>query len=310
MENKLLEIKPDLSKKSVKVYVNTINKIIKDLKGSDDLKFLEDDKNIIKYLNGLNVSYLTVRNYYNTIIVFLQALNYPDELIKKYQDNRDKLNEDYIKQQKTGDKTEKQSKNWATLEEINKVVDDLDNDIKKTNSGFNNKKYINKVQLLFILKFYLLIPLRNDLGNNTKIIKLKDYNKLSKEDKDSTNYYVYSPQKSFLSLSQYKTFKKYGLKIIDISKEIKKYFSKWYSVNPNPEYLLVNLSTNEPMTPHKLTILLTNFFKKTLNKNIASTMLRHIVCSEKFSKMKKDSEKLANMMCHSTATQQMIYVKN
>ena len=87
-ESKILKIKPDLSKKSVKVYVNTINKIIKDLKGCEDLKCLEDDKKVIKYLNGLNVSYLTVRNYYNTIIVFLQALNYPDELIKKYQDNR------------------------------------------------------------------------------------------------------------------------------------------------------------------------------------------------------------------------------
>lgn len=309
MENKLLEIKPDLSKKSVKVYVNTINKIIKDLKGCEDLKCLKDDKKVIKYLNGLNVSYLTVRNYYNTIIVFLQALNYPDELIKKYQDNRDKLNEDYIKQQKTGDKTEKQSKNWASLEEINKVVDDLDKEIRNTNSGFNNKKYINKVQLLFILKFYLSIPLRNDL-NNTKIFKLADYKKLNKDDKDSNNYYVYSPQKSFLSLSQYKTFKKYGLKIIDIPKDIKKYFSKWYSLNPNPKYLLVNLSNNEPMTSHQLTILLTKFFKKTLNKNIASTMLRHIILSEKFGEMKKEQEKMADMMGHSTATQQTIYVKN
>lgn len=310
MENKILKIKPDLSKKSVKVYVNTINKIIKDLKGCDDLKCLEDDKKVIKYLNGLNVSYLTVRNYYNTIIVFLQALDYPDKLIKKYQDNRDILNEDYLKHQKTGDKTAKQSKNWATLEEINKVVDDLDNEIKKTNSGFNNKKYINKVQLLFILKFFLSIPLRNDLGNNTKIIKLADYKKLSKDDKDSNNYYVYSPQKSFLSLSQYKTFKKYGLKIIDIPKEIKKYFSKWYSLNPNPNFLLVNLNNNEPMTSHQLTILLTKFFKKTLDKNIASTMLRHIILSEKFGKMKKEQQKMADIAGHSVATQQTIYVKN
>lgn len=310
MENKLLEIKPDLSKKSVKVYVNTINKIIKDLKGCDDLKCLEDDKKVIKYLNGLNVSYLTVRNYYNTIIVFMQALNYPDELIKKYQDNRDILNEDYLKHQKTGDKTLKQSKNWATLEEINKVVDDLDNDIKKTNSGFNNKKYINKVQLLFVLKFFLSIPLRNDLGNNTKIIKLGDYKKLNKDDKESNNYYVYSPPKSFLSLSQYKTFKKYGLKIIDIPKDIKRYFSKWYSLNPNPEYLLVNLNNNEPMTSHQLTIMLTKFFKRTLNKNIASTILRHIILSETFGEMKKEQEKMAEIMGHSVATQQTIYVKN
>lgn len=310
MESKILKIKPDLSKKSVKVYVNTINKIIKDLKGCEDLKCLEDEKKVIKYLNSLKVSYLTVRNYYNTIIVFLQALDYPNELIKKYQDNRDKLNEDYLTHQKTGDKTAKQSKNWATLEEINKVVDDLDNEIKKTNSGFNNKKYINKVQLLFILKFFLSIPLRNDLGNNTKIIKLADYKKLSKDDKDSNNYYVYSPQKSFLSLSQYKTFKKYGLKIIDIPKEIKKYFSKWYSLNPNPKFLLVNLNNNEPMTSHQLTILLTKFFKKTLDKNIASTMLRHIILSEKFGEMKKEQEKMAEKMGHSVNTQQTIYVKN
>ena len=30
-----------------------------------------------------------------------------------------------------------------------------------------------------------------------------------------------------------------------IKKEIKKYFSKWFSLNPNPKYLLVNLNNNE-----------------------------------------------------------------
>ena len=165
------------------------------------------------------------------------------------------------------------------------------------------------IQNYFILTFYLNTPLRNDL-NNTKVIKLNQYNKLSEEEKKESNYMVYGA-KNFLSLSQYKTAKKYGLKKIDLSNDIIKAFRLWYDkFNPNKEYLLINLNTNEPMTSHQLTITLTKLFKKYLNKNISTTMLRHIVLSEKFGDVKKEMEEMSEKMGHSVATQQQIYVKN
>lgn len=306
----LKKFKPDLSEKSLKVYNNTINKILKDLDGCDDLECLKDTKKVIKYLDSKDVSFLTKRNYYNTIIVFMQAKNKPENIIKIYQDKRDKLNDEYTDFQKSGNKSEKQKKAWASLEELNDVKNKLRIETDKINKKDNyTKKDLQTIQNYFILTFYLNTPLRNDL-NNTKVIKLNQYNKLSEEEKKESNYMVYG-NKNFLSLSQYKTAKKYGLKKIDLSNDIIKAFRLWHDkFNPNKEYLLINLNTNEPMTSHQLTITLTKLFKKYLDKNISTTMLRHIVLSEKFGDVKKEMKEMSEKMGHSVATQQQIYVKN
>ena len=308
--NKLQEFKPDLSSKSLKVYTNTITKILKDLDGCDDLKCLNNTKKVIKYLDDKDVSFLTKRNYYNTIIVFLQANNKDKDIIKIYQDKRDVLNDEYITFQKTGEKTEKQKQSWATLDELNEVKKKLLIEVDKINKKDTyTKKDLQLVQNYFILTFYLDTPLRNDL-NNTKVIKLNEYNKLSKDDINSFNFFVYG-SKNFLSLSQYKTFKKFGLKKIELNKNIVKVFRLWQDkFNPNKEYLLININTNEPMTSHQLTLTLTKLFQKYLNKNISTTMLRHIVLSEKFGEVKSEMENMAEKMGHSVSTQQQIYVKN
>jgi hypothetical protein len=244
----LKKFKPDLSDKSLKVYTNTINKILKDLHGCDDLECLKDTKKVIKYLDDKNVSFLTKRNYYNTIIVFMQAKEMNTDIIKIYQDKRDKLNDEYMEFQKSGNKSEKQQKAWASLEELIDVKNKLRIEVDKINKKDTyTKKDLQLVQNYFIITFYLDTPLRNDL-NNTRVIKLNEYNKLTDKDKNESNYLVYG-NKYFLSLSQYKTAKKYGLKKIDISNDIIKAFRLWYDkFNPNKEYLLINLNSNEPMS--------------------------------------------------------------
>ena len=306
----LKKFKPDLSDKSLKVYTNTINKILKDIDGCDDLECLKDTKKVIKYLDSKEVSFLTKRNYYNTIIVFMQAKEKPENIIKIYQDKRDILNDEYLNFQKTGEKTEKQKQSWATLDELNDVNHKLLIEVDKINKKDTyTKKDLQLVQNYFILSFYLDTPLRNDL-NNTKVIKLNEYNKLSDEDINNSNYLVYG-SKNFLSLSQYKTFKKFGLKKIELNKNIVKVFRLWQDkFNPNKEYLLININTNEPMSSHQLTLTLTKLFQKYLNKNISTTMLRHIVLSEKFGDIKNEMEEMAEKMGHSVSTQQTIYVKN
>jgi len=306
----LKKFKPDLSDKSLKVYTNTINKILKDLNGCDDLECLKNTKKVIKYLEDKNVSFLTKRNYYNTIIVFMQAKEMNTDIIKVYQDKRDKLNDEYMEFQKSGKKSEKQEKAWASLDELidvkNKLKKETDNINKKDNY---TKKDLQTIQNYFILTFYLDTPLRNDL-NNTKVIKISEYNKLSNEDKNSFNYMVYG-NKNFLSLSQYKTAKKYGLKIINLNNDSIRAFRLWYDkFNPNKEYLLINLNTNAPMSSHQLTITLTKLFKKYLNKNISTTMLRHIILSEKFADVKHEMQDMSDKLGHSVAVQQQIYVKN
>jgi hypothetical protein len=306
----LKKFKPDLSDKSLKVYNNTINKILKDLDGCDDLECLKDTKKVIKYLDNKNVSFLTKRNYYNTIIVFLQAKEMNTDIIKVYQDKRDKLNDEYMDFQKSGKKSEKQEKAWATLDELNDVKNKLRIETDKINKKDNyTKKDLQTIQNYFILTFYLNTPLRNDL-NNTKVIKLNQYNKLSEEEKKESNYMVYGA-KNFLSLSQYKTAKKYGLKKIDLNNDIIKAFRLWYDkFNPNKDYLLINLNTNKAMSSHELTITLTKLFKKYLGKSISTTIIRHVVLTEKFADVKQEMQDMADKLLHSVAVQQQIYVKN
>jgi hypothetical protein len=306
----LKKFKPDLSDKSLKVYTNTINKILKDLDGCDDLECLKDTKKVIKYLDDKNVSFLTKRNYYNTIIVFMQAKEMNTDIIKIYQDKRDKLNDEYMEFQKSGNKSEKQQKAWASLEELIDVKNKLRIEVDKINKKDTyTKKDLQTVQNYFIITFYLDTPLRNDL-NNTRVIKLNEYNKLTDKDKNESNYLVYG-NKYFLSLSQYKTAKKYGLKKIDLSNDIIKAFRLWYDkFNPNKEYLLINLNSNEPMSSHQLTITLTKLFKKYLDKNISTTMIRHVVLTEKFGDVKKQMEEMADKMGHDINTAQQIYIKN
>ena len=306
----LKKFKPDLSDKSLKVYTNTINKILKDLDGCDDLECLKDTKKVIKYLDDKNVSFLTKRNYYNTIIVFMQAKEMNTDIIKVYQDKRDKLNDEYMEFQKSGNKSEKQQKAWASLEELIDVKNKLRIEVDKINKKDTyTKKDLQTVQNYFIITFYLDTPLRNDL-NNTKVIKLNEYNKLTDKDKNESNYLVYG-NKYFLSLSQYKTAKKYGLKKIDLSNDIIKAFRLWYDkFNPNKEYLLINLNSNEPLSSHQLTITLTKLFKKYLDKNISTTIIRHIILTEKFGDVKKEMEQMADKMGHDINTAQQIYIKN
>jgi hypothetical protein len=306
----LKKFKPDLSDKSLKVYTNTINKILKDLDGCDDLECLKDTKKVIKYLDDKNVSFLTKRNYYNTIIVFMQAKEMNTDIIKIYQDKRDKLNDEYMEFQKSGNKSEKQQKAWASLEELIDVKNKLRIEVDKINKKDTyTKKDLQTVQNYFIITFYLDTPLRNDL-NNTKVIKLNEYNKLTDKDKNESNYLVYG-NKYFLSLSQYKTAKKYGLKKIDLSNDIIKAFRLWYDkFNPNKEYLLINLNSNEPLSSHQLTITLTKLFKKYLDKNISTTIIRHIILTEKFGDVKKEMEQMADKMGHDINTAQQIYIKN
>jgi hypothetical protein len=306
----LKKFKPDLSDKSLKVYNNTINKILKDLDGCDDLECLKDTKKVIKYLDNKNVSFLTKRNYYNTIIVFLQAKEMNTDIIKVYQDKRDKLNDEYMDFQKSGKKSEKQEKAWATLDELLDVKNKLRIETDKINKKDNyTKKDLQTIQNYFILTFYLNTPLRNDL-NNTKVIKLNQYNKLSEEEKKESNYMVYGA-KNFLSLSQYKTAKKYGLKKIDLNNDIIKAFRLWYDkFSTNKDYLLINLNTNKAMSSHELTITLTKLFKKYLGKSISTTIIRHVVLTEKFADVKQEMQDMADKLLHSVAVQQQIYVKN
>ena len=75
-----------------------------------------------------------------------------------------------------------------------------------------------------------------------------------------------------LSIGNYKTRKKYGVKRIDIEeKRVVKEMKQWLAVSPNAEYILVNTKDGSPMSSLHITQNLTRIFKKNFDKSVGST---------------------------------------
>ena len=63
------------------------------------------------------------------------------------------------------------------------------------------------------------------------------------------------------------------------------------------------------MSSLHITQTLTGIFKRHFNKSVGSTLLRHIVLTEKFGQQLEDMEQMADMMCHDVSTAHKIYIK-
>jgi len=295
----ILKNKNDISEKSLKVYTDNIIRLLKKLNTNNINIFLDTDK-IIDLLN--NYKSLTKRNYLNSIIVLLLNNEKFNDVILLYQNIRDDLNNEYDTQQRTREKTDKQKKNWISLEDIlnvrNKIYDELR----------NNKDYNNNIQKYFILSFYLCFPLRNDLYN-VKIIKRDEFLKLDIDDKENNNYLI-NDELPFLSIGDYKTSKKYGNKILYINGDLKIILNNYLETNPTNNLIYDIKNPNLEMTTNKFTILFKNIFKPYYpNKNIGTTMIRHIIISDKFNDTLEKMEQLSSIMGHSLSTQSSIYCK-
>ena len=288
--------KPNLNIKSLKSYISCINKILTDTE-SDNLKVFKDKTKIIKFLDSRK-SYLTKRNYLNSIIVLLQhdTQEYNEE-IKIYQDIRDKYNNEYKLQNATGKKTKKQIKNWLSLDKINEIIEHLKQDLTDEQN----------IQWYFMLSFWMEYPIRNDL-QHTEIISLKKYKSLLNAELELKNYFVLT-KSPFLSISQYKTYNKYGLKKIIINDNIKKILLNYLPFNKT-NHILYNIKNKSSMSSEDITKSFNKLFMKFYpEKKISTTMLRHIILTEKYGKTLEEMRELAEIMGHDINTAHNVYIK-
>ena len=100
MENLKLKItnmktKNGRSESSINAYVRNIDKLSRMLEAEvdDKLTFLSNFNGIKEKLSILH--FTTQRNYYNAVIVALQAIEGNEKLIEEYQEIRNKLNKQY-----------------------------------------------------------------------------------------------------------------------------------------------------------------------------------------------------------------------
>tara|TARA_R110001592_G_scaffold353717_3_gene652800 strand:+ start:553 stop:1518 length:966 start_codon:yes stop_codon:yes gene_type:complete len=302
--------RPNLKTNTIKQYQTNLNKL-KKMFDTDDYDFLDNPKNVMEKIELLH--YTTQRNFLNAIIVLLMALNHDekyDKLLKEYGTLRDDFNNKYEEENKSGIISDKQSKNFATIEEvydmINKMGDEL-KPIKKKNKDDITKKEMNLLQAFVLFSIYSKYPMRNDVSEMEAISK-RDYNKLNEEDKKSKNYLVVHKNGMFFVLNKYKTSKKYEeLKIEIDDPQVKKLLR--YYLRVNGMGVLFKSSTGKPLTRIEISKTLLKYSQKYMGKSISSTLLRKIYLSSKYGDMKKELEKDNQIMGHSKEVALDTYVK-
>lgn len=293
--------RPNLKPNTINQYIVQLNKIRKEF-DADDLKFITKIKDVEDKVSEKH--FTSQRNLYNAIIVYLMAIDEDKDIIKEYSDIRDKLNEKYEEEQQSGKISEKQGKNFVDISEIQKMIDEMEKEIKtykKKESLTSKQKQLLKAYTLF--NILIRIPTRNDQAGMILISKTM-YNKLKEEDKKKDNFLLMEKTSMKFIYNVYKTAKKYAENIVDIPKDLEKILRMYIRLN--------KINSGEvlfPMTKNAQSQLLLKMSQKYMGKRISSTMIRKIYLSSKYGDTLKEMKKDAKMMGHDTATAQKVYVK-
>lgn len=302
VQEKIKTLRPNLKTNTIKQYEAQLKKLQK-LFDTNNYKFLDDPKKVEEKINHLH--YTSRRNVYNAVIILLLALDKDKKLIDTYGDMRDELNKQYQDEQASGKISEKQKENFVDIEEIYKMLEQMEKDIKplkKKDTLNQNERQLIKAYTIF--SSLVRIPVRNDLAGLIFINKTT-YNKLTDKEKEENNYMVQLKNNLQYIFNEYKTAKKYKENVIDIPKDLQKILRMYMKIN---NYKVGDVIF--PLSKNGLTQLLTKYSMKYMNKKISSTMIRKSYLSSKYSDMKKEMEKDSKIMGHSVGTAQKVYVKD
>lgn len=248
----------------------------------------------------------TKRGLITSIVSALSFHKHKPSYKRVYQYWNEKLHEFNIElDEKKGEMSLKQEKNWEKWEYVEKKKLELEEDVKKfCGNKLISRKQFNRLLQYVVLSLYTCIaPRRNKDYQEMYVIK-----KLTpKKDKDK-NYYDYENKQ--LVFNTYKTSKKYGQQIIDISDNpellyalecfLKHHPLRKRRMSRNTQFRLL---VNNDGSPLPSVNSITRLLNRALGKNIGSSMLRHIYLTSKYKDVNKEMANDANNMAHSSAEQ-------
>lgn len=291
MDNIIRKIKDcrNVTDSSLKMYRQTLNRLFRDVfDGNTDIENLYEYDSIMQYLDDLPLH--SKKNIIAAILVAAGAFDMNDKMIKLYRQEATKLaktiEDNYNKQEKS----EKEKKNWMTLDEILLIRDNLQ---KQLNDNPSTKSEIDDWQRYVILCLYTMIkPVRN---NYAGAILAR-----TREEIPETGNYLSIPDKKFVSRT-FKTVKKYGEQHRELPKELMKVIKKWSIINPT-KWLLYNIKLGNQMSAFRMVHILNDIFYP---KKISSSMLRKIYLSTVDPVIRTMAEKKQNAanMQHDVKTQ-------
>jgi hypothetical protein len=292
LEDIIKERKSGISENSVKTYVSLLRALYykHHEKDSDmNMKWFSDEDTIIDILKDKAPS--SRKTYFSALLCV-------SDNTEKY---RKQMMEDavgynnMIKEQK---KSDKQTENWKSFDEIKRIYE---NSFYKIKPILNSKEPLGKKEYANLEDFIILsltcgywIPPRR--SQDWCDFKIRNFN--PKEDN--------CIEKGNFIFNKYKTAKFYHEQVVAIPKGLKLILTKWIKINKG-DYIIHDHYGNK-MTNVKLSQRLNKIFD---GLKISTSMLRHIYLTERLKDIPKltELEKLAHDMGH-TPMQAMEYVKN
>lgn len=304
LKNIIRQDRPLIKDRTIDTYVRCI-RILHEFggKGQTLLEFLSCHK---KVMNLVKEKYKTktFKSAMTSIVVTLKAMKAPEELIKVYSDKLVQVADSILQQDLENEKSQTEQENWVSQAEIEDKIKQL-----KAKIDRDSCNCFDVFQQYLVLNLYFLIrPLRNDY------IHVKVYNHPNQTpttENPDDNLIILDKKK--LILNNFKTFKFYGQKEIDLPDKLVDIISEWMSIRKTiyPELtgrreLLFNFRL-KPMNQ----VNLTHYLNKIFGKKVSTTMLRKSYISEKYPVEATSAEmvKDADLMCHSVSVQQRTYRK-
>jgi hypothetical protein len=307
-------------------YATRISGLAKKFQATDQL-FLQDYESIFNSISTNATS--TQANCLSSIIEYLTILN-EHTLVDEYKKRKELLDNKIDKEYQKNPISKNQQENMITYEELLKYCDMIDKEVSiyeaKPMPSLNDEWILKDLKnIKILLRLYLLHPTRNEYCS-LQFIPFREYKKIKEPE---FNYIVLpaatGKRKPFLSITNYKTQDKYGLKITELQdKPLVKILRDLHKQIGNT-YLFKLSKTGEPWQSHNLCSIMTKYSRKLIDKNISSTILYKIVIKEagynfeealknddfiQAEKFNEILQKYAKTRGHSRKIQDMAYIAN
>ena len=298
--NEMFDKRPNpISESSRKLYISNLKKLNKGNEPTD-FKFLNKPSNVLKIIKDKKPT--TQRTYYIAICSILANNVGPKKLYDLYYKILSQMNKDLAMRTT---KTVTQEDNWMTHDDIRKIYDNIEFNVKKLKANHVTKSDYNSVLNMMVLALFTKIPPRRNV----------DYTlmKIASDMTDTKFNYMDVENKQFV-FNNYKTQKKYKKVVIDIPDELAGVISKYIKFHPDKNrlknkkhdiFFLVNYDGGNLSNSNDITKILNNAF----GQKIGSSLLRNMYLTNKYGDVIEDLKEDTKAMSTSVNVAMTTYIK-
>jgi hypothetical protein len=309
---------PELSEKTLQTYRSTINAVYKSIglgaaAPTDSGAWIKTNLSAIIKMIDETESKQTAKNRAVVLKIWSDMFDLPDSVIKTLEKKMYELADEVNSSYATNKMSDKVAENWASLSDLKEKVEYLKQKLPEPKYIDTYKEYIALMRYLCLL-IHVHLPLRNDLADARLMEALPH-----EDDIDGNSNYIIINKRSLkgqIHLYAYKTRGAYGVKVLDIPKEVVREIVYYWDAIKRESYtknawFIKKNGVDAPITRVTYTKLLNAIFSRDDIK-VSSTQIRRAVVTEVYApdpdeyKKKQD---LANVMGHSSATASLVYAK-